>query len=63
MNIGKDNIISQIWGDIITEIGASGLISVDDRPNRTVMWTTRLCKSEFPLEDIALNNQMELRIK
>ncbi len=60
MNIGIDNDIGLIWGNIINKISNSGLVSGSVMRTKHDMWTTRLCKSNFPLEDIACNNSLIL---
>jgi len=63
MNIGKDNCMNEIWGYIIDIISNSGLVSGNIIRARHNMWTTRLCKSNFPLEDVALNDFKIIRRK
>ena len=59
MNIGNDNNMGIIWGEIINRVSNSGLVHRSNSSARG-MWTTRLCKSNFPLEDIACNNRLKL---
>jgi len=61
MNIGTDNNMGDIWGQIIDRVSNSGLVNGNTIRSRHNMWTTRLCKSNFPLEDIALNDFKKLR--
>ena len=63
MNIGKDNNMNEIWGYIVDVISKSGLVSSNRSKKRTGMWTTRLCKSNQPLEDIGLNDFKIIRRK
>ena len=62
LNIGNDNDIGVIWGAVIDIISKSGLTSSNRMKDRTGMWTTRLCKSNFPLEDIACNDYKIMRL-
>ena len=62
LNIGADNDFNIIWGGVIDKISNSGLVSSTRLRDRTLMWTTRLCKSNFALEDVALNDYKIMRL-